>query len=520
MLSFVDCAKKGTPSGGPRDTIPPMMVKSSPENFSINFTGNEIVIRFNEYIKLKDVNKELIISPPMKYSPLITPLSASKMLKIKILDTLKENTTYSFNFGNSIVDNNEENKLEYFKYIFSTGNYIDSLKLSGNVKDAQLIAPEIPTSVVLYEVNENFTDSLVYSEKPTYITTTKDSTGTFELTNVKEGKYLLLALKENNSDYTFQPKTDKIGFVENLVNLPADTTYSLTLFKEIPEYKLARPSQLGQNHILFGYEGIADSLEINLLSELPQDFSVTTFREFKKDTLHYFFKPSVENDSLLFTVKNAEHIDTLTVRMKELYKDSLRVLALNKGTQKLLDTLKLRANTPLRFFDPEQMQVIAKDSSLVIAEGLIDKKYNTAGIYFPKTEDQSYNVQLLPGALTDYFGNTNDTLHFNVNTRLASDYGTLNLELNNVASFPVIVQLVDSKYRVVAESYLEENAPIYFEELSPAKYFLRLIYDVNKNKRWDTGNFLERRAPEKIIYYPTEIEIRANWGLNEIFTLK
>ena len=109
MLSFVDCAKKGTPSGGPRDSIPPVIVRSSPENYSINFTGDEIEIRFDEYIKLKDINKELIISPPMKYAPIITPLSTSKRLKIKLLDTLKPNTTYSFNFGKSIVDNNEGN---------------------------------------------------------------------------------------------------------------------------------------------------------------------------------------------------------------------------------------------------------------------------------------------------------------------------------------------------------------------------------------------------------------------------
>ncbi|MDX1784370.1 MAG: Ig-like domain-containing protein, partial [Aequorivita vladivostokensis] len=240
ILSFVDCAKKGSPSGGPRDTIPPVIVRSSPENYTTNFTGDEIEIRFDEYIKLKDVNKELIISPPMKYAPIITPLSTSKTLKIKILDTLKPNTTYSFNFGNSIVDNNEENKFNYYKYIFSTGSYIDSLKLSGRVRDAEFIAPEIPTTVMLYEVNETFTDSIIYSEKPTYITVTKDSTGVFELTNLKEGKYLLLALKEKNNDYIFQPQNDKIGFERELITLPTDSTYTLTLFKETPEYKFGR----------------------------------------------------------------------------------------------------------------------------------------------------------------------------------------------------------------------------------------------------------------------------------------
>lgn len=516
----MDCAKKGTPDGGQRDTIPPVIVRSSPENYSINFTGSEIEIRFDEYIKLKDISKELIISPPMKFSPIITPLSTSKILKIKILDTLRPNTTYSFNFGNSIVDNNEGNQFEYFKYVFSTGSYIDSLKLSGKVRDAQLITPEIPTTVMLYEVNETFNDSVVYLEKPTYITTTKDSTGTFELTNLKEGTYKLMALKETSNDYTFQPKSDKIGFLNENITLPTDTTYNITLFKEVPSYKLARPSQISKNHIVFGYEGIEDSLSVEILSEVPPDFATATYNEIKKDTLNYWYKPAMETDSLIFKIISGHSIDTATVRMRKLYKDSLKVSALKTGTLTLKDTIKLRANTPLVSFDNEKIKVMAKDSTFIEANISIDTKYNLAKVFFPKKEDQTYSVQILPGALNDFYEKTNDTIQFSVNTRLASDYGTLNLTLNNVDRFPIIVQLVDSKYSVVAEEYLTEPKKVFFETILPNKYFIRIIYDDNKNKRWDTGNFLERRAPEKIIYYPSQIEVRANWSLNETFILK
>ncbi|HNP67931.1 MAG TPA: Ig-like domain-containing protein [Aequorivita sp.] len=520
ILSFVDCAKKGSPSGGPRDTIPPVIVRSSPENYTTNFTGAEIEIRFDEYIKLKEVNKELIISPPMKYAPVITPLSTSKTLRIKIIDTLKPNTTYSFNFGNSIVDNNEENKFDYFKYIFSTGSYIDSLKLSGRVKDAQLIAPEIPTTVMLYEVNETFTDSIIYSEKPTYITVTKDSTGVFELTNLKEGKYLLLALKEKNNDYIFQPQNDKIGFEREIITLPSDSSYTLTIFKETPDYKFVRASQIGKNHIVFGYEGRADSLNIEMLSELPEDYTSAIFKDEKKDTLHYWFKPAIKTDSLIFKVTNGNFIDTATVRMRELFKDSLTISALKTGAVKLMDTFKLRANTPLLTFDAEQFQVMAKDSSFVETTVKLNKKYNWAEVYFPKAEDQTYSVKLLPGALTDFFEKTNDTIQFNLNTRLESDYGTLNLTLVNVEEFPIIVQILDSKYNIVAEEYLTESKYVFFGALSPDKYFVRIIYDENQNRNWDTGNFLNRMEPERIIYYPTQIEVRANWSLNETFILK
>ena len=293
LLSFVDCAKKGTPSGGKKDSIPPVIVKSVPENFSINFTDSEIRIYFDEYIKLKNLQSNLIISPPLKYPPVITPLSTSKFIKIKISDTLLPNTTYSFNFGQSIVDNNEENAYDYFKYVFSTGTYIDSLKLSGNIADALLAKPESPTTILLYEVNETYKDSMVFSEKPMYITSTRDTTNTFELSNLKEGNYKLVALKEKNNDYTFQPKTDKIGFVEQVITLPTDSTYQLTLFKENPAYSITRPKHVSKNHILFGFEGDIKELSIDLKSEVAAEFESRLFHDLKTDTLHYWFKPTV-----------------------------------------------------------------------------------------------------------------------------------------------------------------------------------------------------------------------------------
>lgn len=526
-LSFVDCAKKGMPSGGPLDTIPPIIVRSSPENHSINFSNDEIEIRFDEYIKLKDLDQQLVISPPLEYRPIITPLNTSKTLKVKIVDTLKPNTTYSFNFGKSIVDNNEENAFEYFKYIFSTGSYIDSLKISGNIRDAQLISPEIPTTVMLYEANENYRDSLVYSEKPTYITVAQDSTGYFELTNLREGNYVLLALKEKNNNYIFDPQNDKIGFVDGVISVPTDSVYSLTLFKETLPYTLSRPSHVGKNHIIFGYEGEADGLQIETLSDVPPDFVSAIFKDETKDTLHYWFKPSIDMDSLVFKVSNKDRIDTTMLRMRKLFKDSLTVSAVKTGVVKLKDTFKLRANTPLVSFDPEKFQVMRKDSSFVEPTVKLDPIYNLAEMDFLKEEDQTYFIKLFPGALTDFFERTNDTLQFNINTRNPSDYGTLQLTLENVAHFPVIVQLVNEKYEVVAEKFIPEasdedlkRTQAFFDELSPNKYYLRLIYDENGNGKWDTGSFLNRLHPERIVYYPTFIEVRANWNLNETFFLK
>ena len=135
-LTVISCAKRGSITGGLKDTIAPVLRASFPKNLSVNFKGKEINLTFDEYVKLKNVNKQLIVSPPLKYNPEVSPLNATKIINIKIKDTLQENTTYSFNFGQSIEDNNEGNPLESFKYVFSTGSYVDSLEVHGIVKDA------------------------------------------------------------------------------------------------------------------------------------------------------------------------------------------------------------------------------------------------------------------------------------------------------------------------------------------------------------------------------------------------
>ena len=203
-ITIASCANRGTPTGGEKDTDPPVIVRAVPENFSTNFKGNEIRIYFDEYVKIKDAQKQLIISPPMDTAPIITPMStASKYITIKIEDTLIDNTTYAFNFGESIVDNNEENPYPYYRYVFSTGNTIDSLSVQGYVVDALQEQADPYVSVMLYEVDSTYKDSIVYKEKPRYITNTLDSLTTFSIENIKAGKYKLVALKDKNSNYFY-----------------------------------------------------------------------------------------------------------------------------------------------------------------------------------------------------------------------------------------------------------------------------------------------------------------------------
>ena len=520
LLSFTDCAKKGRPSGGLRDTIAPVILRSAPENFTTNFKNNEIRITFDEFIKLKDISKELIISPPLKYAPIITPLSVSKVLKIKILDTLKDNTTYSFNFGNSIQDNNEGNLFPNYKYVFSTGSYIDSLTLKGTAIDALLPVTDFPTIVALYQVDQSYKDSLVFLEKPTYITTTINETNNFELSNLKQGTYQLIALKEQTRNYTFQPKTDKIGFYKDLITIPTDSLFELRLFKEVPDFKPTRPKLESSNRISFGYEGKTDNYQITLLTQMQEDFQYRIIKQPGRDTLNFWFKPKVTEDSLVFVTKNKLQIDTTTVRFRELYSDSLRLTAINDRLISLGDTLKLKANTPLITINSEKISVVTKDSLAIDFVAQINTKENAAQIVFDKQEEQLYSITLRNGALTDYLSNINDSVVYRQQVKPIADFASLNLTLDNADEFPLLIELIDEKFKVVKQTYLEANAPVFFEHINPGKYFIRLIVDQNKNKIWDPGNFLDKLAPERVVYYPSIIELRANWSWSETFTLK
>jgi uncharacterized protein (DUF2141 family) len=382
-----------------------------------------------------------------------------------------------------------------------------------------LLKPEGQTTVMLYEVNETFNDSIIYREKPTYITTTTEDSQDFELSNLKEGTYLLVALKEKTKDYIFQPQYDKIGFVSELISIPTDSSYTISLFKETPKYYIAKPKHEGKNHIIFGYEGEAKDLEIELKSNVIADFKSTIYKDLKTDTLHYWFQPFIENDTLVFTASNGIYLDTLVSRMRDLYADTLKIKPINVGILTPRDTLKYIANTPIIGLKAENINIINQDSLKIPVIGHIDKKYNIASLEFPIKDNESYTIQILPGAFIDFFENTNDTITSRVRSKEISDYATLDITFENLKSHPIIVQLVDSRFKIVFEKYLSESYIANFEYLKPGDYYVRIIYDENKNKIWDTGNYLQKLQPETVIYYPKTLEARANWSLIETFTL-
>ena len=523
-VCIYSCARRGTPEGGPKDVTPPSITSATPKNNSTNFDAEKVRIYFDEFIKLKDLQKQLIVSPPLEYQPYIYPQSgASKYLEIEILDTLKENSTYVFNFGQSVVDNNEENPYSFFTYVFSTGDYIDSLQMEGFVIDAVQKKPDPFISVMLYEVDTSYTDSIIFKKPPTYLTNTLDSATTFRLTNLKEGTYKLVAMKDEAGNYKFDPKTDKIGFIDHFIEIPTDSIYGLNLFKEVPEYKAARPALIAKNKIYFGYEGPYEGMQIKLISDQPEDYDYRVFPDTETDTLNYFFTP-FEADSLIFEVRKEvrqqQVVDTFTVRIKELYADTLVVAQLNKGFA-LNDSLRLYGSTPMEVVDTTQISVMNKDSIFLDYTANLDLKKNIVNLKWSTEPDQKYQVKLLPGAISDFYGDINDTLTYSLATKSIANLGSFRVNLRNVSEYPIILQLTDQKGVVQYEKFItEQKSGHEFLNINPATYLIRVIHDTNGNGKWDTGNYLQKLQPERISYFPDAVELRANWEIEQTFTLQ
>ena len=523
VLSFSQCAKKGRPDGGPKDEDAPLFVTANPPYETINFDKNEINIYFNEYIKLKDLSKQLIISPPLnpENPPLISPQgSPSKYINIKILDTLLENSTYIFDFGNSVQDNNEANTLERFKYVFSTGAYIDSLTLAGNVKNSFKSESVENIKLLLYRLDSAYTDSAVYNRKPDYVTSTLDSSN-YEFSNLRKGNYLLVALNDARSDYVFNPKTDEIGFLKDTISLPRDSIIKteLSIFKEELPYIFRRGKEIRKGQLIFGYQGKPSNLKIENLSAVPDNFQTIIFPEKDKDTLNLWHSP-IEKDSLIFKISNNNIIDTITVALRKKQLDSLTVTKITGGVLNIKDTLFFSTNNPIIKIDTSKINFVHTDSIYITYKAFISKKESSVGFLFEKKFKTSYKLNLYPDALVDIFETSNDTVTSQFRTRSIEDYGEISLAIQNPEKVPVIIQLTDINDVTVAQETSSENKTISFNYLIPKKYKIRIIYDTNNNGKWDTGNYLEKKQPEPVQYFPEVQEIRPNWVLNEVIKIK
>lgn len=548
LLFMASCAQVVAPNGGKKDVKPPTAIIYNPDSAQLNFNSKTIQIEFDEYAQLKDVTTQLIISPLLEKTPEITIKNKTLLVTFDKDEKLKPNTTYSINFGNSIQDITENNAIDNFKYIFSTGNFIDSLTVKGKVQTAFNHKTEKGILVMLY-ATEN--DSAIYKNLPDYFAKT-NAEGFFQITNVRSGTYTLVALKDINSNYKYDNEAEWVGFYAIPVDVSKKEGIKVELFQECPKKIVLNKyyhNSYGKVSLYFN-QG-SDSIKIKPLD--PTIKSEQQLLEFSKhkDTLTYWIR-EYDKDSLKLQIANGNNIvDTLEIELikkEKALKNNRNPLKLNlvesPNMNQIFDLnseLKLVFNNPIALIDNEpQLKIDTIDyknkekkltytynNTIVTLNTRYEKTIRTTdpntpdvirGSYtktFPFIdwkENTNYHLFIPPGTFTDIFGLTNDTLKIDFKTHELKYYGTLklNLILPEIEG-KYIVQLMDEKEIVIREQSISKTEMLFYEYLQPMKYKLKIIKDINVNEKWDTGNYFKKIPAEKVIYNPELIQIRSNW---------
>ena len=609
LLLLGACAKQGYPSGGPRDTAPPVTQRTEPLNGTVGYSEQRFFIEFDEYVTLKDPDHNVIVSPPLANRAEF--ITKGHGIQVRLHDTLKPNTTYIFSFQEAIADYNEGNVLPRFDYVFSTGEAIDSMQIEGRVVDAVTCEPVKSTiTVAAYSLTD---DSAVVNANPDYVTRCNAS-GRFVLPYLRAAAYRLVAFDDANSNLRYDP-AEAVAWTDTLVacrhmplTMPPDTasgdtaardtaktatTLSLKAVSVVgvggrddeqqavdsaalqpsrsPDTLLLRLSAAdrsvqrvvasafrspGYAEIVtllplsrsYTLSHLADSAGSDSAAVRQHDSSTITRLTPSRDTLRLWTAYDAACDSLTLVVADTGGFaDTLTMlyRPKKSLKPTTTPLLRSAVVMQhpYYDTLWLSFCRPV-----ETMSGVAEGDSLVAVYSFADSTtthvpwrwdpdslpHLRAFIDFSGTPGAKYRFALPARLFHDLWGadstHCSDSLVFATTFTKPDDYGSIKIAVADgnwnmrTDGYPLVVQLLNEKGDVLRQQVLDCDAAtadsaaanvVLFEHLSPAKYRIRAIADTDRNAAWTTGDYWLHRQPERVLYFPKTLELRANWQMEE-----
>jgi len=553
------CAKQASPTGGPKDTEPPKVVKSIPLNSTVNFKGKNITITFDEYIVLDKMNEKFMISPPMKVKPTIS--LRGKSLFVEFQEALKDSTTYTLYFQDAIRDLNEGNPLYNFQFVFSTGKVIDSLSVTGNVVNSYNLEAE---KNILILMHSQLADSAPGKMLPDYLTQS-DINGGFRLNNIKEGKYRLYALQDNNNNKKYDLADEIFAFMDSVAVVVPEKNY-LPVKKivdtvktdnkktaEIPlingEYKLYLFTSPKKTHYLTS-SGRKKPYQLTYTLSLPPDtskFELNITDSVKKD---FFIENNLSGDTITVWLRDSslysrQQINTI---ISYPFTDSAGVLVYRKDTIPMRFTapratkgktvknpykyttnilnnylkpgqhIIISAETPFRLPDTSRIKLyeieaktkkriqyeLTKDS-LNSTRYYLNSEFKEGGKYLLVTDSASFG---------NIYGDKIDSTGISFSVRTRNSFGRLTINVQN-GKGDLIVQLLDNKENIVAVRKLKNEGPAEFPMLEKGNYRVRVIYDLNGDGKWTTGDYSLKRQPEPVSYYPGEIEVKIDWEIQQ-----
>lgn len=540
LLLLANCANRGSgPQGGPKDTLPPVITKCTPANGGTGFNGNTIEIEFDEFVLVQNPINNITISPPQKQFPSVKTLG--KKIRIAFEDSLLANTTYTIDFGSCIVDNNENNPLKNFKYVFSTGNLIDTISISGKVVDAHTLQPKEKMTVGIYS---NLNDS-AFIQQPFDRIAKTNKEGQFTITNIASGDYRMYALNDPSNTYYYLPTGADIAFHDSVISLNAtkQQSYLLKSFIENPVCKqlLKKYNRISQKSFQVILNCPAEEQPtIRLASDSTCSSSWLLQEPLQRpDSLVYWITDSAlyQKDTLLVLVSYQRHDSIMqleqatdTLRLIERKKGALRlkknedktpVLTITHNLNKTLeayDTLQLYFNEPIKSFYKDSIHLYQRIDTLEVPVAfsvLFNDSLCARKAYLPFRKEFGANYQLRvdSAAFVSLYGVSNKAFNKPFSVRPLEEYGNLYVQFPHVPENG-IVELLNEGGKIKGSSPIV-NGEAYFEDVAPGTYTLRLYIDANNNQQWDTGNLLQHIQPEHVVKFPRNIQIRANWDIEE-----
>lgn len=573
MVVLYSCASIGRPDGGPLDETPPRFIGSSPDAGALNNTKKKVVLEFDEFIKLEKANEKVVISPPQVQQPEIKP--NGKRITVNLLDSLKPNTTYTIDFSDAIIDNNEGNPLGNFAFTFSTGTQIDTMEVTGTVLDASNLEP---VKGMLVGLHSNIADS-AFVKLPFDRVARTDSRGKFAIRGVAPGKYHIFGLNDADQNFTFSQKSEVIAFNDSLIiprfeeRIRQDTSWvdSLTVdtiierkythylpdnvvlrsFKEeVFSQYLIKSERLTPQKFTFYFAAKADTLPVLKGLNFDEKDAFIIEKTFRNDTIHYWVK-----DSLLYKQ------DTLSMTLNYLYTDTLNNLVPRTDTLQLVakkvkkaeapkkkkkkdeeepeptvflpvnthapssmdvyDYISLTFEEPIASFDTaaihlrQKVDTLWKDVPFVFERDTSQlRKYN---LLYDWEHEVEYEFSVDSTAFKGQYGLFTDKIKQAFKVRAKEEYAAIYFNILGADSV-AFVQLLDPQDKVLRQvPVIDGQADFYY--LDPGKYCARLINDTNKNGLWDTGKYEGKRQPEMVYYYPQVVEPKANWELEQTWNV-
>ncbi|MDO5017405.1 MAG: Ig-like domain-containing protein, partial [Porphyromonas sp.] len=569
VIFLYGCANRVAPDGGPYDTTPPKLVHGVPQNRALNVKSRKVELTFDEYVQIKDIANKVIISPPQLQQPKIT--AVGKKVIVNLEDELVPNTTYSIDFTDAIVDNNEGNPLENFSYAFSTGDEIDTMEISGKVLNMR---NHEPMQSLLIGIHPEEAGRSAFTDTTFQRMSRTGDYAQFIIRNIKSGRYRVYALKESDGNYRHDMPTEGVAFLDSVItttctdavkqdtlwvdSLTVDTIKQVAYTRFMPDDLVLWYFESPQERRFISKRERPDSMQIKLIFNRLPDGAITLapvdedndttlspifdFNAAKNEAVAYLRDStwSGKNDFVV-TYQSIDSLrqpiivnDTISVKSsakkgKNQQKDEgkegenkpkpLSIRFEHKGDGGISDSILFTTSFPIDTTAFEAFELFDSNDSIlqpvrIDSIGMLPGRTTVGFIKSTLKYDTSYELYVDSIKFTDIYGHQLDkTVVDAFKTQPKEEFAQLIINIEGVSG-PFIGELLstsDTPIRVVSS----EEPRLEFKDLKPDKYAFRLIIDRNGNGQWDSGHYVDSIQPEQVYYMPKIMEVMKNWEVTE-----